>query len=320
MEIGGFMYCFNCGKLLSDNANFCSGCGAKQNPNANMVVSSNRETTETRSRLRNIEIMLESGQFQNAFNKCNELLDLDPENATIYLYMLMADKNISTRKDLSRLVIPFDNNEYYKMAMRFGDDNLKAELKEDLRTINSYLEINQKNPKVGSSYYFGSINGNKIWWKVQKIERGLALLICREVLFELPFNIGGKPRSWEDTTLRKWLNNDFIQKCFSPQEASRIAPVINNNNERNPVTGMGAGFRTNDKVFVLSYSEVNSYFNSCTIGEKSAGRWYWLRTAGADNGNTVNKMFVDANGDYDFIGLEPGSDCGVRPVLWIKLV
>ena len=63
------MYCFNCGKLLSDNANFCSGCGAKQNSNANVVVSSNRETTEMRSRLRNVEIMLESGQFQNAFRK-----------------------------------------------------------------------------------------------------------------------------------------------------------------------------------------------------------------------------------------------------------
>ena len=313
------MYCFNCGKLISDNANFCSGCGAKQTSNSNETISTNRENTDMQNRLRNVEIMLESEQFQKAFDKCNELLVMEPENATIYLYMLMADKNVSTREELSRLVIPFDNNEYYRMAMRFGDDSLKAELQEYLRQINYDLELNQSNPKVGSSFYFGSINGNKIWWKVQKKENGLALLICREVLFELPFNIGGKPRSWDGTSLRKWLNYDFIHECFSPQEVSRISLVSIINNERNPVTGMGAGVRTNDRVFILSYNEANSYFSSCSVGERSAGRWYWLRTAGANNGYTVNEMFVDCYGEFDFIGLEPGQECGVRPALWIKL-
>ena len=313
------MYCFNCGKLLSDNANFCSNCGAKQNPNANVVVSSNRKSTEIQSRLRNIEIMLETGQFQNAFNKCNELLDLEPENATIYLYMLMAEKNISTRTDLSRLALPFDSNNYYKLAMKFGDDRLKAELQEYLRIINTNLQLNQLNPKVGSSFYFGSINGNKIWWKVQYIDKGLALLVSRETLFELPYTNDNKSRTWPYSTLRKWLNNDFIQMCFTPQETSRIVPTVVNCRE-NPVTRKGANVRSTDRVYILSHSEVDTFFSSYDIGEKSAGRWYWLRTAGALNGDVLNEMFVDGNGDYDFVGMEPGRECGVRPALWIKLV
>ena len=313
------MYCFNCGKKLSDNANFCSGCGIKQSPGSNVVISSNRGTTEIQNRLRNVEIMLESRQFQKAFDKCNELLDLDPENATIYLYMFMADKNISTRSDLSRLTVPFDNNEYYKLAMRFGDERLKAELQEDLRIINVNLELNQLNPQVGSNFYFGSINGNKIWWKVQQIDKGFALLVSREVHFELPYTIGNKSRTWPYSTLRKWLNNDFIQLCFTPQETSRIVPTVVNCRE-NPVTRKGANVQSTDRVFILSYSEVDSFFNSYGIGEKSGGRWYWLRTAGALNGDVVNEMFVDGNGEYDFIGMEPGRECGVRPVLWIKLV
>ena len=54
------MYCLNCGSFVSDNANFCSVCGAKQNYStdvaafsnnngSNWVISSNNETTEVQS-------------------------------------------------------------------------------------------------------------------------------------------------------------------------------------------------------------------------------------------------------------------------------
>ncbi|MCL1997194.1 MAG: DUF6273 domain-containing protein [Turicibacter sp.] len=63
--------------------------------------------------------------------------------------------------------------------------------------------------------------------------------------------------TWENCTLRHYLNNDFYNK-FSDNDKSRIAQRTIANND-NPWFGIAGGSNTNDNIFLLSIEEVARY-------------------------------------------------------------
>lgn len=60
----------------------------------------------------------------------------------------------------------------------------------------------------------------------------------------------GKASYWAISSLRKWLNKDFLNKAFSVAEKKKI---INSKLKTD-------GFMSNDKVFVLELKDVKKYF------------------------------------------------------------
>ena len=80
-------------------------------------------------------ILLESGSFPHADALCEQVLNQDPENANAYLGKLLAYLGIKKKSDLALCTVPFDNNEHFRMLMRFADDMLKAEINGYLRQI-----------------------------------------------------------------------------------------------------------------------------------------------------------------------------------------
>ena len=83
--------------------------------------------------LRRAFLFLEDGDFDRADDFCEQVLNLDPENATAYLYKLMVDYKVRKREELVNHTENFGKNTNYKRIMSFGDENIKAEL-------NSYVE------------------------------------------------------------------------------------------------------------------------------------------------------------------------------------
>ena len=61
--------------------------------------------------------------------------------------------------------------------------------------------------------------------------------------------------------MRKWLNDEFFETAFSAEEQGRI-PTTLVTAEDNAEYGTEAGNDTTDKVFLLSVSEVETYFPS----------------------------------------------------------
>lgn len=78
--------------------------------------------------LKRVFMFLEDGNWQEADEYCEKVLDIDPECAEAYLGKLMAEKNISRRESLASCNEPFDTDNNYQKAIRFGDEKLKAEL------------------------------------------------------------------------------------------------------------------------------------------------------------------------------------------------
>lgn len=80
-------------------------------------------------------ICLEDCEWQDADEYCEMVLSRDPENAEAYLGKLMAEQHVCRQKDLKNCKQPFDHSSNYKKTVRFGDERLVSELKEDIAYI-----------------------------------------------------------------------------------------------------------------------------------------------------------------------------------------
>ena len=186
-------------------------------------------------------------------------------------------------------------------------------------------------------------------WRVLAAEGGKALLISEKALDSQQYHTRWTHVTWEDCTLRTWLNHEFYDAAFDAGEKERIAEAVVTA-EDNPTTGTEAGSGTIDRVFLLSIGEVNRYFSSDSYEDKNGnGLWYkdrmcaptayavsrgcwqsfywtlngeytcdwWLRSPGS---NLSYAAYVENNGSLYDDGINVGSDfLAVRPALWINL-
>ena len=180
-----------------------------------------------------------------------------------------------------------------------------------------------------------------ICWIVLDVRDDTALLLSREVLMAMPFHERRDYITWEDCTLRKWLNEDFAREAFTEEEGALIltSQLDNPPNPRYETHGCGS---TRDRIFLLSLNEASAYLRTAqdryTIGSAEASRYasvlhletegedseyagranWWLRTAGAE-------QYSAAFGDRDGSIYEAGADvshetfCGIRPAVRVKI-
>lgn len=131
--------------------------------------------------------------------------------------------------------------------------------------------------------------------------------------------------TWEDATIRLWLNNEFYKEAFSDEERAVICKT-ENVNEDNDEYGTPGGKNTFDNLFLLSLGELEKYCKTdirhayalnriCSFINGEAGMWY-LRTPGDKAGCAV---FVESYGDVAVRGNYVDSERGIRPAFWMEL-
>ena len=99
-----------------------------------------------------------------------------------------------------------------------------------------------------------------ISWEVLAVENGRALVISDYGLACRPYNEENEDTTWEDCTLRAWLNDEFYNEAFSADEREYIL-LSNIENNDNFVFGTEGGNDTEDHVFLLSLEEIIEYYN-----------------------------------------------------------
>ena len=120
---------------------------------------------------------------------------------------------------------------------------------------NKVKSILGKNYKVGDTvklgiydkFADGSGNDKDIEWEVIKIDEDnqRILLRCIMIIDGQPYNKVAEETTWENCSLRKWLNEDFLMRAFSESERYIIAET----------TFMYDDIEVIDKVFLPSYEE-----------------------------------------------------------------
>jgi len=139
--------CKICGGELvisrNDNTGTCKNCGAKTEVIAN-AVDTEKSKADVSNLVKRIFIFLEDGDFKNAYEYSERVLDIDVECTEAYLGKLMAEVGAKNQEELQNLNKPFNDNPNYHKILRFGNENLKKTLNEYINRINSKNEYLRK--------------------------------------------------------------------------------------------------------------------------------------------------------------------------------
>ena len=255
---------------------------------------------------------------------------------------------------MNSLITLNERNEYEK-ALELRSSGLlleAAKLLRGLRYKDSTEQLSQiikmlPHPEiqVGShvllgNYDQGNANGNtKIKWLVLDRKNNNEILVISRYALDCKHfdNLGDRgflkifdSVRWESCSIRKWLNDEFLNTAFNSKEQEMIVKRIVRAS-KSPMSDRFPGRSTNDKVFILSISEVNQYFSSdeerkCEATDFAISQGvrvdngiceWWLRSCGK---NMYNMTYVKEDGSVALYGREAFSEyIGVRPALWIDL-
>ena len=98
--------------------------------------------------LKRAYMFLEDGEWKEADNYAEKILDAEPECAEAYLIKLLVDLKLKSKTELGNPKLECSNNSYYKKALKYADNMLKKEL-EDYSNEKIYQaalnEYNNKN-------------------------------------------------------------------------------------------------------------------------------------------------------------------------------
>ena len=95
-----------------------------------------------------------------------------------------------------------------------------------------------------------------IKWRVLQSENGEAFLLSDVILDKKAYDESYEYITWEESSLRAWLNEKFMNRTFSAEEKEKIN-ITEIVNQDNPAYGTEGGNNTSDKIFLLSSAEVD---------------------------------------------------------------
>lgn len=99
-----------------------------EKPVVKETVVVNTGNSQVEPLLKRAFMFLEDGDFERADEFCEQVLNIEPENARAYLGKLMADLYVKKQDDLKNLPKPFNENNNCQKALRFADEGLKSEI------------------------------------------------------------------------------------------------------------------------------------------------------------------------------------------------
>ena len=192
----------------------------------------------------------------------------------------------------------------------------------------------------------GNTNNGKepVEWIVLTCDGQNALLISKYGLDVQTYHTEKCRITWENSALRNWLNTEFIDTTFSPYEQEGILLVTLDNSA--PRSGKASDWKsesgadTQDKVFLLSYQEVITYFTSTASRKCEPTKYadkmkpdnytdtcdWWLRSSGITNYYGASIRY-----DGEITGNSDVGDDGsnriplyrlkefVRPAIWVNI-
>lgn len=179
-----------------------------------------------------------------------------------------------------------------------------------------------------------------IKWRVLSVNGNDALLLAEQGLDCQPYNTEHAKITWENCTLRTWLNKEFYNTAFTSAEREAIKTTLVKNYGYNDY-GTNGGNNTNDKIYLLSTDEATNEIygfsadksvsdtriikNTAYAKERGAsdisldngtnGDW-WLRTPGIfrnEAASVRNNTGPISSSDVDY------NLFSVRPVMHIDL-
>ena len=283
---------------------------------------------------KNAVSLKDSGQYQEAIDLFKKLKDYKDSTEQIR----HITENLIPESKYKKAVTLKEAGQFSEAAVAFNEIVNYKDSQQQLESVKIFLALHEA--AVGDYIKFGKYeqdnnlsNGKEdIEWLVLAKENDRLLVISRYALDLQQYHMLSTSISWEDCTLRHWLNDTFINAAFSDSEKA-VIPTVEVNADENPRFSTPQGNDTQDKIFLLSIKEASNYLKSeadrkcqATAYLKSQRIgvahnnlcWWWLRTVGGWSNNAV---FINYDGKIYHVGNNVDNTyvC-VRPALWIGLI
>ena len=218
----------------------------------------------------------------------------------------------------------------------------------DIITFGKYEQDNKEAISYGR-FDIPDSEKEPIEWIVLDQQGMKALLISRYALDCQPYEQSRfkEDLSWETSSLRKWLNDTFLNDAFSSdQQAVILTTKVDCNEGESFGWSPVGGNPTEDKVYLLSVKEASQYFAddsarvcwSTLTAWGSGSRWrgygnridneagypsvhWWLRSTSGGDSDTAICGCISENGEYNSSSsvADATENVWVRPVLWVDL-
>lgn len=189
--------------------------------------------------------------------------------------------------------------------------------------------------QVGETVKFGayqqqSSQRDSISWVVLRVDEGKALLLSVNLLSSRPWDETGNNLTWDNCSLRQWLNHDFLNVAFSASERADIVPAALDNSDQQRY-GTPAGKNTEDSVFLLSVNDFAAYVQGTRFATASPTRRaldegayanaqgysaWWLRSPGMTPDSPAYLSSAGELGTRAHKATE--RILGIRPAIWVR--
>lgn len=272
--------------------------------------------------------MMNNGDYRGAYEIFSELDEYKDSYSKKYECKYKEASDAFANEDYKTA------NEIFSQIENYEDSEKMAE-----KSLFMLHKTALSDAKAGSVIQFGAYEqdgdtGNEkepIDWLVLDIKGNRALLVSVYALDCQKYNNQKIDVTWANSSIRDWLNDDFYKDAFSPDYQDLILPTDVKTPD-NPKHGTEGGTNTNDKVFLLSYEEADTYFESNAARKASPTEyaktrgvetistqncWWWLRTPGI---YAVDVCGVHDTGAVDDLGCYVNNNqAGVRPAIWVTI-
>lgn len=194
-------------------------------------------------------------------------------------------------------------------------------------------------PEVGDEIVLGSYEQDNVLengaepleWIVLAVEGSRAWLMSKYCIDTVIFYPQRVPMYWGKSDLRAWMNGDFFEQTFTPEEQALILTTTVEN--LNPHGMKGGGEDTLDKIYLLSKPEVLSFFpemadrvaypteyaksKGCTVDPNTGSCRWWTRTPGARNLDMCGMRLDGRISAYGMQDVDWPTNT-MRPVMWVQ--
>lgn len=256
------------------------------------------------------------------------------------------------------MVIPMID---YKQALKlynigeYEEAAAKFEKLDGYKESRNYLTLSSiKAAKVGDIAWMGEYeqdnntsNGKeRIEWLVLEKSGNKVLLLSNKALDYMEYNVENELTTWENCTLRRWLNQRFYEESFDDKEKKLIetTSVVIDVDDSSYLSHVNLGNDTRDKVFLLSEKEAKKYLGYNEVEECEATEYaisqgegvtlfedsnlcidWWLRSLDYKENDIYTahegSSFADVAGQGG-VSYEPmlvSFRSAVRPAIWVTI-
>ena len=235
----------------------------------------------------------------------------EPFGASFIAY----DYSTKTLYEEHRDELPYSDNED-----SYGDSLYERFLSKSSITKaaeNVYTEIEssrESRVNIDEAAVGGHVTLGGVTWTIIAVDGSNALVLADKCVGEKPYNKQCKEVTWENCTLRKWLNDEYYKKLHEKEKYTIVE--VEHENPANAETGISGGKKTKDKIFVLSLEEINMYLPNDS--DRAIGDYWRIRTPGKEQRQA---LVIDPDGlilNEEECWVE--FKYGIRPAVWIKCI